>query len=291
MGPTYQRNPSNQQQCAICLERLFCSPVSSIADTDTSVPKICAIVPCGHVFHQVCAKKWRSANDRRLAHTRYNNSRESTVQCKCPMCNAPTERFVTLYISSTSGYDDSYDGYEKEEEEEDGDENNNMAKACDSMEKLRANEERIRNKLQRYKRQNRSLKHELKRERQNFYSIIEKQENERTTWSRETLELRRELDETLSFQRKERLEWDIKHKRMQQELHRLKNDCERADYQIQKASDGLAELKVFNKERQSTVKVLLQEKSRLMTENRSLKKTLLSTHGSIRTEYLGKNDW
>jgi hypothetical protein len=223
------------------------------------------------------------------------------------MCNAPADKFTTLYFGSGATDNDAFDKdccelVEPDDSNEDSADDHALEGDTNAFfmeEEFMANHERIQNKLRRYKRQNKSLKKELKAERaemeemvvssiQNFYKIIEKHEDERNAWSRGAMDLRKELDSVRSQQAKERREWTIENMRMQQELSRVKQDCDKAECRVQKAAEGIDELKLYNKQRQSKLTAFMQEKTRLVHENRKLKKAVLTTHGSIRAERLLK---
>ena len=48
--------------------------------------KVCATVPCGHVFHSLCFAGWEQ-------------SRRGRADCKCPMCNTPTTASIRLFVN------------------------------------------------------------------------------------------------------------------------------------------------------------------------------------------------
>ena len=156
-------------------------------------------------------------------------------------------------------------------------------------------QERINNKLTRYKWQNKKLKQELQSERiemeemmvstiQNFYKIVDKHEEERERLNRGAFELRQKLDVTLDQQSKERSQWKVQQKQMQQEIEKIKKDCILAEQNVQSATVGLAAMKLSQTKRQSKLQVLQQEKSKIAHENRELKKALLGSHDASRPE-------
>ena len=282
---TTTSSTSSSHQCAICLDPLFGSSNCSRTTAAT-----CAFA-CGHVFHRRCAKRHLMFS--RAARRENDDDESKAFGCRCPLCNAPTESFLTLYLGS--GDDSQNDIHEKE--------HNTNANANDSdnainslvdidtppielEDILMAQQEHIRNKMKRYKRQNKSLKKELKAERQemeemletaiqNIYKIVEKHEEERQIWSQGAMELRTELDRVLEQHAQERRQWNIEQQRMRQELEKVKQDCDTAEYRVQKAAEGLEELKMYNKLRQSKLNALLHEKSRLVHENRRLKHAVM----------------
>lgn len=256
-------------------------------------------MPCGHCLHTGCFRQWQAAP--------YNNRRTSLAcrpqrSAKCPMCNSQADTFVPLFLdhhtSSSAETNKNVLCDNMETPPQDDDELLNSSNNKDFiMEELLANQERVKTKLKRCKRQNKSLKHELQTERkeveemlvstiQNFYKIMDKHEAERKRWSQGALDLRRQLDDTLEDQIKERREWTLRQKLLQQQLVTLQNDCVRANQRVQSATEGLAELKMQHAKRQSKLQVVLQEKTKLVQDNRLLKKAVLTTHGPIRSEKL-----
>jgi hypothetical protein len=296
------------QQCAICLDDLFHSHsthATKNSATENNEPKnnIGAVSPCGHCYHVSCYRQWQLAHHRRRISSRSSSGAAAAAALKCPMCNGTAEHFIKLYLNpfSRGGGDKNYDDKNQQDDFCNVDADNLIGEqqytCLDTSEEMLAQHERIQIKLKRYKRQNKTLRKELRSERhemeemlvstiQNFYKIIEKHEEERKRWSQGTMELRKELDAAKAAHAQEQREWTIQQKRMQQELHRVKQDCARAEHRVQRAADGLEDLKLCNAKRNSKLQALLQDKARLVNENRKLKKVVLTSQGSVRSDRL-----
>ena len=315
-GNDHQRE---KQKCAICLEDLFPTRNNTNNTPASARTKQPSTTAKGDLFHDTCIHAWHSAQRQRLSSSRASRSRlQNALICNCPLCNKPAQTFVKLFLD-----DDQVDQDEANSSNaclnsvttEKGcafastshtttnvttTAENNQAEPQQgpqtvTTEALLANQERIQTKLKRYKRKNKNLKQELQSERadmeemlvstiQNFYKIIDKHEEERQHWSRGALDLRRELDTTLEQHSKERREWNHQQTLLQQELQMVQKDCARAEHKVQSATEGLAEWKRNHAQQQSKLQVLMQEKSKLVHENRKLKKAVLTSHGAIRSE-------
>ncbi|CAB9522459.1 expressed unknown protein [Seminavis robusta] len=314
MSHHHHDEDDDKQVCAICLANLFTSSTSNHHHHHHTVG---AVVPCGHCLHASCFRQWQQSS--------YNQGRN---HCNCPICNAPAKTFVTLFLEepSDNNKDTTSNMHTTRTPKRSNHTSNVMSgtgipsrngtatvatgnsNAMDpttsnnttttnggggeeELQELLAHQERIKNKLKRYKRRNRTLQQELQSERQemedmllstiqNFYKIMDKHDEERHRWTSSTLELRHELDATLATLQQERLAHMLQKKLMEQDLDLLRRDCHVAQQRVTAATEGLAQLKVHNRQRQSTVHQLLQEKARLVEDNRKLKQVVAIVGGA-----------
>ncbi|CAB9522458.1 expressed unknown protein [Seminavis robusta] len=208
----------HNQTCAICLESLLKNGTSG-ETSSSSQTKIGAVVPCGHVFHHACYRKWHSAQERRRRRDSANNNNNSHSnnddnKCKCPMCNVPCNDFVKLFMGSESSSSHSRrtSASSAATTNEGDDESLRLQSSRKSL-------DRVKDKLNRYKKENRTLEKKLQDERKLMESTLER-----------TVE--RHSKEKRSFQRKhQRLEEQVKEKdaalaSTAQELQALKEELE-----------------------------------------------------------------
>jgi DNA repair exonuclease SbcCD ATPase subunit len=77
--------------CSICLDPLI-------------QQDCCAIVPCGHTWHERCLKRWSLA--------RFKEGDPERIVC--PYCNTTVQNVIKIFLSTKSGHDDSLSGKELE---------------------------------------------------------------------------------------------------------------------------------------------------------------------------------
>lgn len=206
-------------------------PDDNFAALTPPKPKIGAVVPCGHVFHSSCWNRWQSAHKRRCN----SDERSANEKCKCPMCNAPCDSFVQLFLGEPASRKSSSNSNVGTSSfvEEDSESIVLLAKTChDSARRL----DRVKDKLNRYKRENKSLEIKLKEERrhmeQGMERMVERHSKERRSWKRQHVRvqeelkaeketqaaLQREMDQLKQEQEKERRKWKKHYKRIEQKL-------------------------------------------------------------------------
>lgn len=180
-----------QQTCAICLEDLFFK-TSSLLQSATTTVKVGAVVPCGHVFHSKCYKRWHSVQRRRHPAA----VRENTFRCKCPMCNIACNDFVQIFLgghvsspnsgsSSGSGVPSSTAAAASAASIATPSAGGEDESIRDAAKRL----DRVKDKLNRYKKENRTLEKNLEDERrhngENLERTIERHAKERRGWKRQ----------------------------------------------------------------------------------------------------------
>lgn len=179
----------DNQTCAICLESLVTLPDPKTSFAPPSKSAIGAVVPCGHVFHRACWGRWYSAHKRRQQQQQSSSSAISS-KCKCPMCNSSCDSFVQLFLGEPS----SKPIAPPTSNEHDSDSIVMLAQTChDSAKRL----DRVKDKLNRYKKENKSLEIQLQQERQHmekgFERLSERHSKDRRSWKRQQVRLQQQL--------------------------------------------------------------------------------------------------
>ena len=233
-----------QQTCAICLENLL--PRATPPAT-TASKKVGAVVPCGHVFHDKCYQRWYAAQRRRnLVGGQQQQQGSDSFRCKCPMCNVLCDNFVQIYLgghsncTSSSSNNNSSAGSSASEASAgtittgggggDDESIRLLARTChDSAKRL----DRVKDKLNKYKKEHKSLEKKLEDERrhngENLERTIERHAKERRAWKRqqarsqqdleakeeEKQAVQRALDQRKEDHRKDRRHWRKEFKKME----------------------------------------------------------------------------
>ena len=365
---------ADQRTCAICLESLLQKTSRS---SSSSTAKVGAAVPCGHVFHFKCYKKWYSAQRRRhqrLPQSQQQQDNGDAFRTKCPMCNCLCENFVQIYLgenndnSISTARSPNSDGSRSAEGvaslpsaavAEESDESSMIllaGRAEDSAKRL----DRVKDKLNKYKKEHKSLEKKLEDERrhnsENLERTIERHAKERRAWKRQqtrlqeevaekeeekqavqqALEQRREdhrkdrrhwrreckkmelkraqdvdaaveqnlaqvenwedqkikhqeemekksqendqllheIDRTITLQVEERRRWEQRFQAMQDELEKAKSDKLAAEAKVARATQGIAQMQIYNDMRKGQIQKLTKEKAALVQEVEDLKSTL-----------------
>lgn len=366
---------ADQRTCAICLESLL---QKSSRSSSSSTAKVGAAVPCGHVFHFKCYKKWYSAQRRRhqrLPPPQQQQDNGDAFRTKCPMCNRLCENFVQIYLgensnttstmrSPNSAGSGSAEGVASlpsaaAAAAEDNDESSMLllvGRAEDSAKRL----DRVKDKLNKYKKEHKSLEKKLEDERrynsENLERTIERHAKERRAWKRQEtrlqeevaekeeekqavqraldrrkeehrkdrrhwrreckkMELKRaqdvdaaveqnlaqiedwedqkiehqeemekkaqendqllhEIDRTITLQVEERRRWEQRFRAMQDDLEKAKSDKVAAEAKVARATQGIAQMQIYNDMRKGQIQKLTKEKVALVQEVEDLKSTL-----------------
>jgi hypothetical protein len=283
------------EPCAICLESLLPKTTSSASSTTTSSlqVKIGAIVPCGHVFHSLCYKKWHAAHKERRQRIRASNTNTTdntqdttnNDKCQCPMCNLPCDDFVKLFLggdSDSSRHSRAVPAAATAiaapagEGEEENESILLLARTChDSAKRL----DRVKDKLNRYKKENSSLKKKLEEERRQLDSVlertVERHAKERRSWKRQQ---HRMEEETAQKERD--------HEIVKQELAALKEEMENERRKWKKHSKKLEqklliEMESNNDERLTQVQEWRREKMELKEDIASSKAETETLRGEL----------
>ena len=307
-----------RQKCPICLEDLF----GSHNHKNSNHKKVGACVPCGHCLHVECFEQWQAASEYHQKKQQQQERQTSTKcpMCNMPVPTFVNlfldnhvhdkassrnngekgntqerkkeedylqQRFSSLAMDENSNND--------EDDDDDADFHDSVSTATSTSsvtqhqellllanQQQQQEEGRIKYKLRRYKRLNKSLRLELETERveteellastiHHFYKIMDQhdQERKRLTSTAKTWQTKYEASQKQHAQ--ERRDWNSQRKYMQAEVQKAQHSCLQADQQVQMATKGLADLKLKNTKRQCKVNVLKQERTTLLKENRKLK--------------------
>lgn len=351
----------NDQSCAICLDALLFDENSPTLP-DAHSNKIGAVVPCGHVFHKACWRRWYSAHKRRRAAASAEQGDDpEDDKCKCPMCNVPCDNFVELFLDGNAtsktttphnnGSSCSSMGVGSLEEDESI---VLLAKTShDSAKRL----DHVKSKLQRYKKDNKTLETKLQEERRHteetMQRTMDKHAKERRAWKRhqarlqgevkagqeaqealqqqlaqqrqemeqqkqrskskfkkleqklvdelktsvaqqaehfkewgeertalqteleqtqtENEAMRQEIDRTIELQVAERRSREDQIKDLVAQLEKAREDKAKAESKVQKAIEGIAQMRVYHEIRKDQMEQLVAEKAALQEELRTMK--------------------
>ena len=209
--------------------------------------KVGAAVPCGHVFHFKCYKKWYSAQRRR--HQRLSQQQQQqdldAFRTKCPMCNRLCENFVQIYLGESSSTTTTATSSTRSRSTagvaslppatttEEDDEISSMVllagRAEDSAKRL----DRVKDKLNKYKKEHKILEKKLEDERrynsENLERTVARHSKERRSWKRQQTRLeeavaekeeekksvQRALDQRKEDHRRDRRHWRREWKNME----------------------------------------------------------------------------
>lgn len=230
----------DSQSCAICLDGLvFDENSPSLPNAQSN--KIGAVVPCGHVFHKACWRRWYSAHKRRrsAAAAAGQETEAEDEKCKCPMCNVPCDNFVELFLdgnatsktTTTATHDGSSSlGVGTMEEDESI---VLLAQTCqDSAKRL----DHVKSKLQRYKKENKSLETKLQEERRHnketMDRTLEKHAKERRAWKRHQARLQGELKEERQIQESLQQQLAQQTEEMEQQKQRSKSKFKKLEQKL-----------------------------------------------------------
>ena len=101
-----------------------------------------------------------------------------------------------------------------------------------------------------------------------------KYEEEMEKKTQENEQLLHEIDRTITLQVEERRRWEQRSNAMQAEQEKAKSDKAAAEAKVAKATQGIAQMKLYNDMRLGQIQKLTREKATLVQEVESLKAAL-----------------